>query len=122
YAGRARAESRFNVVRKLPISFLFEFHDSIANLKGATPARVLVVKRAREYLASLSQDSHGDPELMRELARSYIMLGDIQGEMSFANLGDTKGSIESYRQAEVLHRALMAAMPPSAQNRRGLMV
>ena len=121
-AERARAERRFNDVRKLANSFLFEFHDSIANLKGATPARALIIKRAREYLASLSQDSPSDPELLRELARSYVMLGDILGEMSFANLGDTRGSIESYQQAEALHRALMKATPPSAQNRRGLMV
>ena len=89
HAERARAERRFNDVRKLANSFLFEFHDSIANLKGATPARVLVVKRAREYLASLSQDSHGDPELMRELARSYIMLGDIQGVLRSGLIGQS---------------------------------
>jgi len=121
-AERARAERRFNDVRKLANSFLFEFHDSVAKLKGATATRALMVKRAKEYLASLSQDSHNDPELLRELTRSYIMLGDIQGEMSFANLGDTKGSIESYQQAEKLHRALMAATPDSPRNRRGLMV
>ena len=121
-AERARAERRFNDVRKLANSFLFEFHDSVAKLRGATATRALIVKRAREYLASLSQDSHNDPELLRELTRSYIMLGDIQGEMSFANLGDTKGSIESYQQAEKLHRALMAATPDSPRNRRGLMV
>jgi tetratricopeptide (TPR) repeat protein len=50
------------------------------------------------------------------------MLGDIQGEMEFANLGDTKGSLESYNAAESLHRSLMASTPPSQQNRRGLMV
>ena len=119
---RARAERRFNDVRKLANSFLFEFHDAIANLKGSTPARGLVIKRAKEYLASLSQDSNGDPGLMRELARSYVLLGDILGEMSFANLGDTRGSMESYRQAEALSSALVAAAPKDPLNRRGLMV
>jgi serine/threonine protein kinase len=121
-AERARAERRFNDVRKLANSFLFEFHDAIANLKGATPARALVIKRAREYLASLSQDAHGDPGLLRELARSYVLLGDILGEMSFANLGDTRGSIESYQQAESLSRALVSVNPKDPLNRRGLMV
>ena len=119
---RLTAERRFKDVRVMANSLLFEFHDSIAKLKGATPARLMVVQRAKEYLARLAAESHGDPELTRELARSYIMLGDIQGEMSFANLGDTKGSIESYRAAEKLHRALMAAAPANPQNRRGLMV
>src|SRR5262249_39357611 len=47
---RAEAELRFNDVRRLANSFLFEFHDAIENLPGSTPARELVVKRALEYL------------------------------------------------------------------------
>ena len=120
---RASAERRFTEVRKIANSFLFEFHDAIAPLKGATPARALVIKTGAGVSGGTRARCAGDdPELLRELARSYVMLGDILGEMSFANLGDTKGSIESYQQAESLHRALMAATPPSAQNRRGLMV
>jgi serine/threonine protein kinase len=50
----ARAERRFNDVRKLANSLIFEVHDSIRNLPGATQARKLVVSRALEYLDSLS--------------------------------------------------------------------
>ena len=45
---RARAEQRFNDVRKLANSFLFELHDAIEKLPGSTPARALLVKRALE--------------------------------------------------------------------------
>ena len=38
-ANGERAERRFNDVRKLANSFLFEFHDAIQRLPGATPAR-----------------------------------------------------------------------------------
>ena len=38
-----RAERRFNDVRTLANSFVFEFHDAIKDLQGATPARELVV-------------------------------------------------------------------------------
>ncbi len=46
---KARAERRFNDVRRLANSFLFEFHDAIADLPGSTKARELMVRRASEY-------------------------------------------------------------------------
>src|SRR5580704_2109596 len=42
----ARAERRFESLRKLTNSMLFEFHDSIETLPGSTAARELVVSRA----------------------------------------------------------------------------
>ena len=44
-----RAEKRFNDVRKLASSLIFEIHDSIKDLAGATPTRKLLVERALEY-------------------------------------------------------------------------
>jgi non-specific serine/threonine protein kinase/serine/threonine-protein kinase len=40
-AAEARAQRRFEDVRKLSSSFLFEIHDSIRELPGSTPARAL---------------------------------------------------------------------------------
>src|SRR5712664_85981 len=56
-AERARAERRFNDVRKLANSFLFEVHDAIERLPGSTAARELVIKRALEYLDKLAQEA-----------------------------------------------------------------
>ncbi len=67
-AERARAERRFNEVRQLANSFVFEVHDAVANLPGSTPARSLIVQRGLKYLDSLSQDAAGDRALQRELA------------------------------------------------------
>src|SRR6185436_7939350 len=94
---RARAERRFNDVRRLSTSFLFEFHDAIAPLPGSTKARELVVRRAREYLDSLSAESGNDPSLQRDLATAYERVGDVQGLPQFANLGDTSGAVESHK-------------------------
>ena len=60
---RARAERRFNDVRKLANSFLFEFDSAIKDLPGSTPARSLVVKRALEYLDGLAAKARGDRSL-----------------------------------------------------------
>jgi eukaryotic-like serine/threonine-protein kinase len=108
---RARAERRFNDVRKLANSFLFEFHDAIEKLVGSTPARKLVVAKALEYLDSLSTESATDLDLQRELATAYERIGDIQGNVAFMNLGDVKGALASYRKAYDIRRAIAARLP-----------
>ncbi len=117
---RARAERRFNDVRKLANSFLFEFHDSIKDLQGATPARHLILQRGLEYLDSLSQESRNDPALQRELATAYEKFGDLQGKALDFNIGDTAGASESYRKALKLREELVKADASSAANRRAL--
>src|ERR1700674_3218511 len=108
---RARAERRFNDVRKLANSLMFEVHDSIRNLPGATPARKLLVSRALEYLDSLSREASGDPSLQRELAAAYDRVGDVLGDSSAANLGDFAGASQSYAKALAIRESLAAASP-----------
>ncbi len=105
----ARAERRFNDVRALANSFLFEFHDAIRDLPGSTAARALVVKRALEYLDKLSHESATDRALHRELAAAYQKVGDVQGNPFSANLGDMKGALESYRKSIALVEPVVAA-------------
>jgi serine/threonine protein kinase/tetratricopeptide (TPR) repeat protein len=110
-AAEARAERRFNDVRKLARSLLFEIHDSVAKLSGATPARKLIVERALEYLDSLAKESGGDSALTRELATAYERVGEVQGHPYTANLGDTAGAFKSYRKALDLRETLAARSP-----------
>src|SRR5581483_748120 len=108
---RTRAEMRFNDVRKLANSLLFEIHDSMRDLSGATPARKLLVTRAQEYLDSLSKEASGDVSLQRELAAAYDRVGDLLGYSGAANLGDVSGALESYRKALAIREAVAAANP-----------
>lgn len=96
---RTRAERRFQEVRSLANSLLFEVYDAIEKLPGSIGARELLVKRALGYLDSLSAESAGDPGLKRELAAAYEKVGDVQGGYRSANLGNTAGAIASYRKA-----------------------
>jgi tetratricopeptide (TPR) repeat protein/tRNA A-37 threonylcarbamoyl transferase component Bud32 len=112
-AERARAERRFADVRRLSTSFLFDFHDAIATLPGSTPARLLVVSKALEYLDSLASEAGDDRELQKELAAAYDRVGDVQGNPGAANLGDIDGAIASYRKAEAIRRSLAAGAPDS---------
>ena len=111
-----RAERRFNEVRALANSFLFEFDDSIKDLQGATPARELVVRRSLQYLDSLSQESANDPALQLELATAYERIGSIQGNSYYSNLGDTEGALRSYQTSV----ALLERITTTAPNKRAV--
>jgi eukaryotic-like serine/threonine-protein kinase len=117
---RAKAERRFNDVRKLANSLLFDIHDSIRDLPGATRVRKLLVDRAREYLESLRQESAGDASLQREIATAYEKVGDVQGRYGNANLGDSAGALESLRKAMRLREQIAADRSANAGDRLAL--
>lgn len=93
------AQRRFNDVRSLANSLIFDVHDSIKDLPGSTPARKIIVDRALQYLNTLARESNGDLGLQRELATAYERVGLVQGHYMQDNLGDSKGSLYSYQQA-----------------------
>lgn len=117
---RARAQRRFNDVRKLANSFLFEFDDAIRNLPGSTPARSLVVRRALEYLDGLAAEARTDRSLQIEIASAYQKVGEVQGDPMFPNLGDSKGALESFRKALAILETLSRAEPENQEVRLAL--
>jgi len=117
---RARAERRFNDVRRLANSFLFEFDEAIKNLPGSTPARALVVKRALEYLDGLAAEAKGDRSLQMEIASAYQKVAEVQGDPMFPNLGDSKGALESSRKALAILETVSNAEPNNQQVRLAL--
>jgi serine/threonine protein kinase len=106
---RVRAERRFNDVRRLANSVLFEIHDAIAHLPGSTSARKLVVSKALDYLGSLESEAGSDVSLQQELAAAYDRVGDVLGNPAMANLGDTAGALSAYRKALTIREALASS-------------
>jgi serine/threonine protein kinase len=115
---RALAESRFEDVRKLAHTFIFEVHDAIQNLAGSTPARSLIVNTGTEYLDRLAtspmSNSTLKDSLQQELAEGYVKIGDVQGNPFVSNLGDITKALESYRKALSLGAAVLARKPKDA--------
>jgi len=94
-----RAERRFQEVRKLANTALFDIHDQIQQLPGSTAVREMVVATALRYLDGLASDSRDDPSLQLELAAAYQRIGDVQGNPLGPNLGQFRPALASYRRA-----------------------
>ena len=116
---RARAAGRGNAATpgraaprgsaEIATSFVFEFHDSIANLAGATPARQLVVSKGVEYLDRLAKDASRDRTLQRDLADAYDRMSEIQASPFGSNVGDVRAGLESMQKAMAIRRGAGAA-------------
>ena len=113
-----RAQRRFDEMHRLTNSYLFEIHDAIHDLPGATAARKLIVTRALEYLDRLARDAAGNRALQLELADAYLKVGDVQGKPYTANLGDSAGALRSYRRAATIATPLATAEQDDASAAR----
>lgn len=110
-----RAERRFQQVRWLANAFVFDVHDRIQYLPGATEARKAIVTTGLRYLESLRPDAAGDPGLALELAAAYQRIGDVQGHPLLSSLHDTAGARTSYTAARVLLDSLVQKHNARAQ-------
>ena len=108
---RVLAENRFADVRELANNVVFKYHDAIADLPGSTAAREMLVGDALRYLDRLAAETTGDVELQKELALAYLKMGDVQGKMYAANVGDTKGALASYRKSVALFEEVVKNKP-----------
>ncbi|MBI5170551.1 MAG: serine/threonine protein kinase [Candidatus Eisenbacteria bacterium] len=106
-----QTKRRFEQVRALANTLLFDIQSEIRDQPGMTPLRERIVNRATAHLAGLAEDAKRDPALRGELAAAYEQLGELQGDPSFASLGDLPGAIASYRQARVLRQQALADAP-----------
>lgn len=106
---RLKAEQRFNDVRRLANSFMFEINEEIQ--KSPIKAREMLVARALEYLDKLSAESGNDAELESELASAYEKIGSIQSELFNPNAGKTSDALESHQKSLEIREKLFRAEP-----------
>ena len=128
-AEKANAVARFNEVRQLARSVLFDYHDAIAALPGSTAVRERLVSDALQYLDRLSSAAEEDVSLVRELAEAYEKVAAVQGGfllsntgalVSASNLGDANGALKSQRKALVLREKLTESAQPKAKDLQAL--
>jgi eukaryotic-like serine/threonine-protein kinase len=110
---RARAEKRFQDVRKLANSLIFDINDAVQYLPGSSSANKLIVEKSLEYLDSLAQESGGDISLQRELATAYGKVAQVQGYPFGQNLGDPNGALRSFRKSLAIREGVLRSDPNS---------
>jgi serine/threonine protein kinase/tetratricopeptide (TPR) repeat protein len=93
------ADRRFQDVRKLAHTFVFDLHDEVAKLDGSTKAREMMVQTGLQYLDNLAKNAGGDLELQKEIAAGYMKIGAAQGYPTQPNLGRMADAMASYRKA-----------------------
>ncbi|MBL8178588.1 MAG: protein kinase, partial [Bryobacterales bacterium] len=114
---RARAERRFQDVRRMANIMMFQMDEALSSMPGGVEVRKTMVWHSLAYLDGLARESTGDLELQRELAAAYEKMGDVLGRPLTANLGDTAGALSSYRKALAIRQSVAQQQPanPAAQ-------
>ncbi|HEX8386021.1 MAG TPA: hypothetical protein VF576_07555, partial [Rubricoccaceae bacterium] len=111
-AERDVADRRFAVARDAARAMIYDVHDAVAGLPGATVAREVIVGRSLDYLDRLAAEAGRDPALRLDLAEAYFRVGSAQGNPTNHNLGSTTDARASYRRG-------LAVLPPPAAPSRG---
>jgi non-specific serine/threonine protein kinase/serine/threonine-protein kinase len=117
---RANAQQRFNDVRELATSFLFELHKEIETLPGSIRAQEKLVNRALETYDKLAKQAGDDRSLQLDLAAAYSQAGHIQWNRYYANLGNLVGAMQSERKALEIREQVVKADPKNELANRGL--
>ncbi len=121
-AAQQRADNRFSQLRTLAHSFIYDFHDMIADLPGSLEARKKLVETALAYLDGLAAEQSDDIQLQNELSEAYLRIGQVRGYGSKANLGDRAGAMECFQKALAIRVAALAAHPDSAKTLDGICI
>jgi non-specific serine/threonine protein kinase/serine/threonine-protein kinase len=116
------ADERYREGRRLANALIFDVHDAIADLPGATAVRGKLITLALDFLDKSARDIGQDVSLDNELALAYQRIGDVQGNPTNANLGDIRGALMSYEKAVAIALQMVAAAPTDPQPRRTLAV
>lgn len=106
---RHRAQDRLRSIVDLAGVALFDIHNALERIPGATSARKQMVEATLNYLDKVAKTSGDDPGVLDVLAGAYARLGDVQGMPNHPSLGDTTGAQASYRKALVILRGLQTA-------------
>ena len=100
------AATRFEQVRTLARSVMFDLHDAVKPLPGSLPARKIIVDRSLVYLEALANDTNAADDVQLDVARGFLRLSDIQGkDYGGASLGQSGEAVTmAARAVEVANR------------------
>jgi eukaryotic-like serine/threonine-protein kinase len=101
-AARADADLRFQQVRTLANTVMFDVYDKIDVVPGSTRAKVELAEAAQTYLDSLAADTRASDALKIETASGLVRLSEIQGTPGFSSLQKVGLAEENLRRASAI--------------------
>jgi len=118
--GKERA--RYQEVRSLASSLLFDLNDGIRDLAGSTTARRLIVSKAQQQLELLNRDSGRDVAVQRDLAASYERMGELRVDPRRPDKNDAMAALDACQHALELRRKIAAGPEATSRDRRDLVI
>ncbi len=112
-----RAEQRFQIVRGLARTMLFDLYNEMERLPGSISLRASTIRTVVNYLDALAQSGSQDPDLDLELANAYERVANLEGNPFVSNLGHGTEALTNYRKALTMFERLAARR---RQGMRGL--
>ncbi|MEO7793976.1 MAG: serine/threonine-protein kinase [Thermoanaerobaculia bacterium] len=109
---RARAQRRFDDVRRLANVVLFDAQDALVNVSGAIVGRRLLVENALRYLDDLAREAGDEPDLLDELASAYERIGELQGVPDWPGEGHMADGEKNFSRALALRRRAAQVRAP----------
>lgn len=112
-AERAEAEAlaRFDSLRELSRSVLFDVYDAIERIPLTEDAQILVTELGRQYLEELESDPRSTTQLSGDIAAGYIQLGHILADSNKDFFFSPDVASEYWAQAEERLDTILAAEP-----------
>ncbi|MEH6409067.1 MAG: protein kinase [Hyphomonas sp.] len=107
-AARRETDYRFQQVRTLAKSMMFDVYDKIDLVPGSTSAKLELADAAQTYLDSLASDDRASEALKIETAQGFVRLSEIQGSPSFSSTGDIDLAETNRQRAAALLKPLEA--------------
>ncbi|MEE9329696.1 MAG: serine/threonine-protein kinase, partial [Parvularculaceae bacterium] len=99
------ASQRFEDVRSLSNTVLYDIYPEIEDLPGATAARRKLVEAAQSYLDKLAHDERASPALTLETGKGFTELASIMGSPSRSAFEETELSAQHFATAtQLLHK------------------
>lgn len=104
---RQEADSRFNDVRQLANTMMFDIYDELDRVPRSSSARVLLAEASQTYLDDLSSFSGAPSDLKFETANGFARLAKILGSPSAGARVDTGGSSQYLERSFLLFEELL---------------
>ena len=120
---RVRAEAHLAASREFTHGLIYDIYDAVAHMPGSLAVRRQLIERSLKHLDRVASVDSREPGVLLDLAEAYRRTGDVQGNPNFANLGDIKGSLDSYAAAAAaLNKAAeLGADVPTLSRQRALL-